>query len=752
MRIVFYELYKLFCKKALISMFILLSLLNLYILWNRQASEYPFISDQNLAAVYRDISKLDTTQEKLEYLAEKYYEFSIYFNLSLADMDGGASGLDYSGRRLPEYIGRFESGDYSMYSDNIYIEYYLYQGIYDEVSAAAGYGEFLERLETNAESMIKSSLLAKPDSFAYQNIIRTPPAYEHLKGITPSVDIPYGIERATDNKAGDLIAVLLVLMAVFVLFLDEKESGAFMLTRTLKNGRGVLLRGKIAALFIWCAALAAAILTSGLLLMSVKFGLGDLTRQLQSVNLFTGSILNVPVMSYLFIYAAVKAAAYFIFALIAVLICVLAKNSAAVYMAAGAVIAAQILPYAFISPLSEYGVFKFLNIAAFTQPNEILQNYFNINAFGRPLNIITASAVTAAALITVLIISLLLASSNQAAAAWDSSAVSDFLSKFSIKRIHVGVLRHEVYKTFIFNRALLILLLLAAVQFYAYNGYRGYTSQEELYYKNYVERAGGAVTQETWDFIDGEQARFDEIGQSLLLIAEMYENGELSADDYRAAGFTLQQMLSGRKGFEMFRDRAEYVRDIHGGQIVYDKGFNTLFGVDSYDDDMSQALLIIIFIVLIVSPVFASEKENGMVNIIKPTPKGLTWLARFCVSFAAAVIALALVNLPFIINTLSYHGAAGNSAVVQSLPAFSEFPLPVSVRVYMALLLVTRILGAAAVTLLVLLISRYSNKKTIALLISLAVLAIPAAAYFIGVEFFAKIGVNSLLGGNAFLR
>jgi hypothetical protein len=167
---------------------------------------------------------------------------------------------------------------------------------------------------------------------------------------------------------------------------------------------------------------------------------------------------------------------------------------------------------------------------------------------------------------------------------------------------------------------------------------------------------------------------------------------------------------------------------------------------------MLQVFLILTFMAIIISPVFAGENENGMMNIIKPTPKGLAWRTRFFVCFAAAVCVVALVSVPFFTNTLSYYGADGMDAVVQSLPAFSGFWLSISIRGYMVLLFATRVLGAATAVLVIQFISLYSRKKTTAVFVSFALLALPAAVYFVGAGFFAELGLNALLGGNALLR
>jgi hypothetical protein len=323
-----------------------------------------------------------------------------------------------------------------------------------------------------------------------------------------------------------------------------------------------------------------------------------------------------------------------------------------------------------------------------------------------------------------------------------------------------------MYKTFIYNKALFVLILLAVIQIYIFSNYQApFMFQEDLFFKSYVERAGGYITDETYAFIEVEEIRFAEIEQSVLLAQEKRARGEMSESDYGVMQSGLQQMLAPRKAFELFKNRVIYIEGIENGQVIYEKAWNELmavknadmaFGLEAagnvYNEDMTQALLILIFIVLIVSPVYSAENENNMTRIISATPKKLTWLIRFFVNFMTAVIVCLLVSLPFLMNTLSAYGADRSGAVIQSMPAMAEYPLAVSIRGYMILLYLTRIIGAAVAVFIIQTVSMLAKKKTTSFLISMSLLALPAAIYFAGTEFFAKFGLNALLGGNAALQ
>ncbi|MDR0196654.1 MAG: hypothetical protein LBI36_00330, partial [Oscillospiraceae bacterium] len=659
MRITFYELCKLFTKKALVSMLILLSLLNFWLLWNQKSEE--FFSDQSLVKVYGDISEFGTNAEKLAYIEEKRFEFSVYENMYWTQMFDSPRELDLTDERVSAYVEKYASGDYSAYEGDVFLEHALYKAVYNEIYRAADYNGFIEDMEAAAETMKNSPLLAKPGTFAYENIIRTPPAYAHLKGITATVDISAGVARATENRVGDIVAVLIVLIAAFTLFLDEKDSGAFTLIRPTRNGFAGLLCGKITALFLWCFFVAVIMFAGGLALMSVKYGLGDLARQIQSVNIFIGSVLDVSVFGYFCLYVGAKTLSYFIIALFVAAVCVLAKNSAAVYLAVGVVGAVQVLLYILVSPLSEFGIFKFVNICALTQPNEIFKNYFNINFFGKPLNIITVSMFTAVILSAALVTALFLLSKKQMLTQFNNNFMSDFLSKFSRSTVHVNIFRHEMYKTFMYNKGLFALLLLAAIQVYSFYNYQAsFAYQDDLFFKNYIERAGGFVTDETYTFIEAEQARFDEIEKSLSLARSKYDSGEITDSDYTLIQSNLQQMLMPRKAFGMFKERVAYIENVNDGQVVYEKGWNDIFGVENYGEDMKMSLFILIFLSIIIAPVYSAEKENGMVGILNTAPKGLTWMARYSVNLIAAIAVVALANLPFLINTLSYYDTGGS--------------------------------------------------------------------------------------------
>jgi hypothetical protein len=459
------------------------------------------------------------------------------------------------------------------------------------------------------------------------------------------------------------------------------------------------------------------------------------------------------VFGYFCLYAAVKTLSYFIIAMLAVIICVIAKNSAFVYFTAGIVTVVQTLLYVLISPVSALSVFKYVNIIALTQPNEIFKNYLNINFFGEPLNVITVSAATAFVLITILTISAFALFKKCSAAHWNNNALSDFLSRFSSGRIHVNILRHETYKVYVYNRALLVIIALIIIQYFAASGTREYIDTDEMFFKNYVERAGGFVTEETRAFIETEQARFDEIQAALFLAGKKYADGEITATDYNIIQSNIQMMLTPKKAFDRFTERVDYIETSHpDGQVIYDKGWKEIFGVNDYGEDMRTVLMFLLFAIIIISPAYSAENENGMMNIIVAAPRKLTWAARYFTNFTAALIVVAAVSLPFMANTLSFHTAAGADAIIQSIPEFSKFPLSVSVRGYMALLLITRVFGAAVAVFILQTVSLYSAKKTTAILVSLSVLALPATIYFTGAEFFAGFGLNALIGGNVWLR
>ena len=118
----------------------------------------------------------------------------------------------------------------------------------DECDTVLTYDEYLDSIKAQARSMTAVSIFAKPDTFNYRSILKTPPAYENVQDVIPVFGKSKGLTLATNNSFTDILCGFIVLFAVLSVMLSDREQGMSGLLFSLKRGRGYLLLIKLATL------------------------------------------------------------------------------------------------------------------------------------------------------------------------------------------------------------------------------------------------------------------------------------------------------------------------------------------------------------------------------------------------------------------------------------------------------------------------------------------------------------------------
>ena len=254
------------------------------------------------------------------------------------------------------------------------------------------YKTYLENIDAQAESMSSISIFSDPDTFNYRSIVKTPPAYENVQDVVPVIDVSQGIVLATDNSFTDILIGFIALFSVLSIMLSDRESGMSRFLFSLKRGRGSLLLSKCRVLASVLFASVSLIYIENLLISGYIYGLGDLSRPVQSVRGFIGCNLNISVLEYLILYIIFKFAAMLVIGLILTCIAVNTKNFFSFFGVSAAVMIAEAVAYSEIQPLSIYSIFRYINIISFTKVNEIFSSYKNINFREYPIPLIESAA------------------------------------------------------------------------------------------------------------------------------------------------------------------------------------------------------------------------------------------------------------------------------------------------------------------------------------------------------------------------
>lgn len=518
--------------------------------------------------------------------------------------------------------------------------------ILNELEGVIGYTDYLRNMRETAELTGSISIFRDSESgYSVRNREKTIRVYKKMESVTVQPSPSLGIELFATSTLTDFLALILIIYAVFYIWIKDQEEGMQNLLRSCFRGRRSLAAAKAAAGIFVCLVIEL-LLYGGTLFISWKlYGLGDLTRFLPSVFMFRQTAWPVRVWEFLILFLIVKLLAYSMCMLLFGFFAGKVRTSTATILVSGIVIGGSCLTYGQISGDSYAGVFKYLLPYGLLQTQNLFHIYRNLNLFEYPVNLAAAYGAVLVFGIAVLVFFLLKGADRK------KSRVS--LHKVSVlkwqhqtdRRLHradehVGVLFNELRKLFIDRKVLLILMVLGLLQGYLYKGetvrYYNYT---EYCYRQYLDVLSGELTPEKEMYIEKEKERFAEL---------------LNAQDQTAAGMgaDVEQQMQAYEAFCRVLDYRDYLHENHLSYMVYETAYEELTASAGNGRDAFLAFEMMAFMVLCVTQIYGPDDQLRMSRLCRMTLYGRRRAELIRVGIGACIggLILCLSYLPFFMN------------------------------------------------------------------------------------------------------
>lgn len=764
MRNVKFEILKLVSDRSFCVILMLLILINAGFVFQRATQPYMGYTKIDKKTVYDSLYHLDDEQ-KLQSLETQYEDLKMFEVIwSLNNSEVALSQDFFDGypdeikEKLPEYIERYNKGNYLRYTDSLFGERELIAAVLKEVREVMQYDAYLSEIDLSAKSMDGSSFFSDEDTFAYRNAAKTPEAFEHLKGVKLQPGLSEGITMATQSDITDILAVLFVLLSCLFLIIPEEENKMFALIQSTVGGRVKTVSAKILTMLLICILAVFFLYGTNGLLSNYLFGFGNLNRNIQSVDGFIGSPYNISVGEYLLFYIGTKVIALFMFSVIILFFCIKSKNAIVVYVATALLFVVSSAAFRLIAPQSAWSPLHFVNLITLLKVIPIFAGYTNLNIFGYPVNVI--SVWIPAGILCLSIFIWLCARSfgtdNKKQAGRRKWGRLQFGNPFR-KAVFHSMSGNEWYKQLVVNKTVLLLLLFVAFQIYNYVGMEVLVTTDDLYYKRYMTKLSGPLTEEKSDWIEDEKQHLEDTAQAMNALVMQYANHEIDRQQYEAQAIYYQGVLVMQGAFESVYQRYQYIVQMQGeGQslhFVYDRGINVLIGEDGATDMLTNALMLCLVVIACFSGWFVREKINRVHMLLKTTQNGSGKL--FSVKYLSAVIYTLPIFLaaycPNLIFALANYETTGFSAPAGSLPLLAGFGEQLSVWQALFLFYASHLLGAYVILSVTLAISVFSQKHIAAMLITSVFVLLPIVLSIIGWDLFAGFIPFSLLTANSIL-
>ena len=278
---------------------------------------------------------------------------------------------------------------------------------------------------------------------------------------------------------------------------------------------------------------------------------------------------------------------------------------------------------------------------------------------------------------------------------------------------------------------------------------------DEYYYKQYMEQLGRTLDTQKKEFLSREQETFVYYETLLADKQKEYEEKKISETEMSAVTRLVEQKLERRAAFERLMEHVSYAEK-QGCPLVYETGYLELFGYgrEGYRQDVEEALLLVIMLVLMLAPYCAGEYSQRMMNLIGTQYVGTRRILfeKAGAGILAASVVFAVVYLPQILYVGYVYGFDGLGESVDTISDLAGGFLHCPIGAYAAIVYVLRFGKACAAVLFILAVA-VNRKNTIqAVSVLLFILAFPACLHLLGISAADDCSLNALFSVNMLLN
>ena len=664
--------------------------------------------------------KLDEAESLLR--LENYFRDSAYGNSVIQQ-----NYREENAELFDQYEQIYRDKSYTLYTDSLTMEYRLFTQLVNEYDTVAGYTDFLDSVQTKANQLSGISIFQNDETgYDLKNIEVTAAVYAGLDETAIDYYPQKGLYTAISYAFTDLILLASMLVLALLLVRQERDSGLLSLVRSLPAGRLQTALAKLGAFALSLLAVLELLYGVNLVYCAASFGLGPLTRTIQSVPALMRCTMQITVGEYLLRFLLAKWAGAFVMGLWVMLAALVARRAAAGWAAA---LIGPLMMFgirAAIPATSRLNVIKYANLVSLLQTNELLGNYRNLYWFGSPIGLPLVEWTAAVLYGGVLVF----------AFCW-VFARAQLLP--TAKRGFLLGLRHKTHATSIYKEEARKLLLLngaviALASFIGFSVYQGITAEsyigaDEIYYAYYMRHISGPFTQKSRAWLEEQGEEFGPMLETQQHIA----SGQTSPDTIVAYSSLQQKFSVYLKVIQ--QNINSYLKEHPGAWLVYESGYKELFGFTG-QADVQDALLAGLACAICFSGLFAMERRGGMETILCVTPLGRKRTVRAKLAVSAGVAAAIAVSscLPHLIQVLRDYGLPALLAPAMSISEFESLPSFVTLSDVLLFWLFCRVVACFCMCTITLTLGRAFGNLLPALFVSAVGYCLPALLSLSGME------------------
>lgn len=415
----------------------------------------------------------------------------------------------------------------------------------------------------------------------------------------------------------------------------------------------------------------------------------------------------------------------------------------------GAVGIAEYMLSAFLPSVSYADVFKYVNLAEYMKVYPLFSKYHNLDFFDNPVNAMTVFRIVLPVVLVLFVL----------------GNVRRFFRCAKTKRrwrrerknsSRIGFISDKLYfyesvKCLFSNRAIWVCIAVMYGAVLVGNSIPTYRDIKEEYYKFYMTDQQGKMTEEKVEYFNEERKRFEEIYSmtpensdlTAVEIVQKQEENKYAHEGFSEAYSQVMYIMSNNQG-----------KGVNEQELVYEKGYQLLFGDKAVKERLIGILLCVIAAVYSASGVLGTEYDLKVMNLLRSTKRGRKelFLKKLGVSFGITAVIFVLVKIPAILKVVGEYPLECWGAKVRSMMFAGQSVINCSIFGYVLMLMIMQLVTLFVIVFSTMALSVVLKDSTMTMILSLLLFGGPLLIEWGGVPIVHYLSLNSLLDGHQILQ
>lgn len=599
-----------------------------------------------------------------------------------------------------------------------YDTYALYTDLYNRYQWLEEYPAYLQQVQSQAEQLQGTTLFSAEGSFSLHNSQKTARDFAACARIPLRVGNDRFLTAVNQWRGADILALVLLLMVAFFLFLEEQENEVFRLVRATPNGRTATAAAKLITGCLLALAIALTFSAGTMLTAGVLYGAPDGGRSVQSLRSFRGCTLLLTEGSYLVCFLLQKHLAFLVVALLIACLVAFLKSSKLVCAAGVVVAAAEAGFYVFLHPASVGNILKYLNLLFLLDPAAVFTEYVNLNVFGQAVSV--QPVLYGACGVFFLLLGVVFLNQYARPARITLPALPSVLRGAALRLPTLktaGLSRQETRRILLSSRGILVWGLAVALVL-------GWCSQLPIIhpdfdlavYRHYLHQVEGILTTETADTIEGWEQMFASLPLQAQALQEQLESGQITAEEYKAQTVALEALSQQSKGFQLVKSQYDRVcsLQIQGLQPALLDTISEEYLLANHTRDVISGIGMLLLLMLLILPLAGEDTSLSRLLCAAKNGRKL-WRLRIALALVFSLGFVVLKWIPVVWDMQRQYPIAAWDAAIQSMEFYTNCTVRLSILQFLMFWVWAQILSGACYALFFFAVTKRLGRPSLSL-------------------------------------